>query len=431
MMDKQFANITKKIITNLPFWFNIKKDPNNSIGALFLDVFGVTLEEVKGVLDYAYKQTNLLTADITMIDTVYKGVVPQVVVQNIETIQITGEGYVLKRVNTVEDFFVRAYEDMNHPLTDPGDVFYIDTESYMIYTLKPYKKSLFDHSSILTVIIDDKQFIDIPLLTHMVWNYFDEFGYLLGCPRIHGEKNSEYKERILDVFVNKPGASMDQLLNGISRELGLTKKTEWDGKNPLELKDPMIVVNKIKLDEYYAGIQNVELTPNNTVVLKERYMDGSVLVSYNAGIEMHRLNNKKDYTLQRQLYNANGTATELLKNYAKTIKTMVPIMWNQFKFNEAYWDIADENMSGFGALPHISDASIEGFRWFTKDNPRNTIAPKLMELLVNDMEITIEESSVEFKTIFSPILKAVNTHPKEIEAKGGEIIELSYHGSNG
>lgn len=431
-MEMQFADITKRIISKLPFWFNIKKKPENSIGALFLDVFGVTLQEVKDVIEYAYKQTHILTADISMIDTVYKGVVPQSVINGLNiNAQITGAGYVLKQVNTTEEFFVRSYDQMMHPLTDPGDIFYLDKESYLIYVLKPYEKSLIDKSPTLVAIIDNKTFVEIPLSIHMVWNYFDEFGYLLGCPRIYGEKNVDYKKRLLDVFENTANASMTGLLNGISRELGLTKKVEWNTDESIELKDPMIVVNQMKLGDQFVPLDRVSITPNNTVLLSPTFIEGSPLLQYNHGIEIHRLNNEKDYSLQRQLYNANGTATDLLKQYAKTIQTMVPIMWNQFKFNESYWDIADEEMSGFGCLPHISDASIDGFRWFTKDNPRNTESPKLLEIMANDVTIVLEEPSVGLKVLYSPILKEVNTYPKEIETEGGEIIELSYHGQNG
>ena len=57
---------------------------------------------------------------------------------------------------------------------------------------------------------------------HQVWNELDEFGLLLDLPRIEGERNPSYKQRLFDVFVNRASSSYRGLINGITRELGLS-----------------------------------------------------------------------------------------------------------------------------------------------------------------------------------------------------------------
>ena len=56
---------------------------------------------------------------------------------------------------------------------------------------------------------------------HQVFNELDRFGLLLGQKRLEGERNSDYKQRLLDVLVNRASSTYRGLINGITRELGL------------------------------------------------------------------------------------------------------------------------------------------------------------------------------------------------------------------
>ncbi len=57
---------------------------------------------------------------------------------------------------------------------------------------------------------------------HQVFNELDRFGLLLGLQRLEEERNAEYKQRLLDVFVNRASSTYRGLINGITRELGLS-----------------------------------------------------------------------------------------------------------------------------------------------------------------------------------------------------------------
>lgn len=54
-----------------------------------------------------------------------------------------------------------------------------------------------------------------------IFNTFDEHGALLGLERLRGEKNKNYKQRLMDVGINRANSTYHGLINGINRELGL------------------------------------------------------------------------------------------------------------------------------------------------------------------------------------------------------------------
>jgi len=136
-----------------------------------------------------------------------------------------------------------------------------------------------------------------------VWNCFDEMGLLLGLPRNPGERNREYRERLLDVYSNPANSTYTGLKNGISRELGLPS----DSVIILKLSDLM--------DPSYTGN-----------MLNE---DG----------------------------NAIGTNLEV---YAQEVYDHNPIFWGNVVADESYWDGVDAETNGYSFLPHLWDPIASG-----------------------------------------------------------------------
>ena len=54
-------------------------------------------------------------------------------------------------------------------------------------------------------------------------NRFDEHGDLLSLDRLPEEKNSDFRQRMLDVSVNKGDPTYEGFINNLSREFGLEK----------------------------------------------------------------------------------------------------------------------------------------------------------------------------------------------------------------
>ncbi len=60
----------------------------------------------------------------------------------------------------------------------------------------------------------------IPIATP-TFNELDSHGSFLGLPRLPSELNSDYRKRLVDVYVHRANSTYRGLVNGITRELGL------------------------------------------------------------------------------------------------------------------------------------------------------------------------------------------------------------------
>lgn len=212
------SRTTKNMQAMLPTWMKMARDPD-SVGAQFLDVFGLEMEDIQEYLEYAVSGLHLMKADISQADIVYKVplALPELIdMQPVHNLRATKDAqvYPIELKETLADFYM-AKADENVAIFDRTDG--------LVY-IKP-QASLIDRSP-------DKpyEFVEIDGVTHYefilhhIWNPFDEFGLLLGLHRLYGERNESFKKRILDVFQNPGGANKQGLINGMSRELGLPKK---------------------------------------------------------------------------------------------------------------------------------------------------------------------------------------------------------------
>lgn len=89
----------------------------------------------------------------------------------------------------------------------------------------------------------------------MVENVFDEFGLLEGLPRLPGEKNLPYRQRIQDVEVRKADTTVIGLVHGASRDLGIRMQIQLGIRSPLDgnvggtrLIDGAIRIGSVYLD---------------------------------------------------------------------------------------------------------------------------------------------------------------------------------------
>lgn len=363
---KKFAKYTERIRTMLPFWFKIKKHPRETLGIDFLNVFGLQLDDIEKVLDYAQRQYYIDTADEHFVDIVYKVLLPS----HYDTDEISmvyTDTKSLDRVFSLFDFFQlekNIYDIYNEkPSTD----FYIlDTTNKIIYVREPFDKDNENTNGKINISYKGNKKV-FPLQLHHVWNFFDEFGALVGCKRLYGEKNHSYKQRILDVFKNPANSTRYGLVNGIARELNLRHIEQW--KNLAEdyvIEHRMVIVNTIKINDEYVPVENVKVNNKGALVLLgDKEKEGqSAEVSFICGMEMTKLLNAYDETkLNTELFNDDGTITELLNKYIQEIGKDASILWNDFKYDEAFWidETEDYYEKQYGFKPTLMDANIKGF----------------------------------------------------------------------
>ena len=392
MADLRFARHTNAILEALPHWFSIRKESKDSIGARFLNICGLELDDARYVIDYAYQQCYIATADIDQVDFCYKAIVPMPLkVKNVDAVFANHSGLI--KAENLKQFFGVDQNGIRDVNVHSFEFYYTDDDRNIIYVRKKFNADAINNDGKIVLKFGDKEYT-LKLQPHHVWNFFDELGALVSCPRIPEEPNFEYQKRIMDVFMNKANASRDGLINGIGRELALRRNLMWnDTTRDLELQDSMIVLNSIKVNEEYFDQSRIYISERGTVILKAvDETSNPVPVTYVHGLEMHQLYNingheirnvnmllggrmqdvdKKfdvhyDIKLYNELFTVEGKAKERLRRYIEILNQESPIFWDSFHWNEHYWDMNEKDVSGVGFIPHLYDGSIRGFRKYAR-----------------------------------------------------------------
>lgn len=369
MADLTFARHTNAILNALPHWFKVRKDSEDSIGARFLNICGLELDDARYVIDYAYRQCYIDTADITQVDFCYKTIVPMPFkVSELQSVFANNTGLI--KAESLKQFFGIDQNGIRDVNLHSFEFYYVDEKRNIIYVRQKFNADAVNDNGKIKLIFKDGTEHVRPLIPHQVWNFFDELGALVSCPRLPEEPNVEYKKRIMDVFMNKAGASRNGLINGIGRELAIRRNLIWTNpERNLELEDAMIVLNSITVDGIPIDQSRIFLTAAGTVLLKA-FTDGvfrkNCKVSYVYGLEMHQLHNRDDIKLYNELFTVEGKPKSKLKQYIDILNSESPIFWNHFHWNEHYWDQNESNVSGVGFIPHLYDGSIQGFKKYKR-----------------------------------------------------------------
>ena len=367
MSRVKFAKYTEKIRSKLPNWLQMKKQPNDSLGLQFLNFFGVQFDDIKSILEYAYKQTRIEDADEAFVDTVYKAMLPTYF--DMKTLSgVIGSATTLAKADTLYKFFGLAVNyELDEPIHQPN-YYYVDEERKIVYVRESYDKDRDMQFGQIDLVLTDGSILNEALTLHHVWNFFDEFGALLSCPRLFGEKNHDYKNRILDVFLNPANSTKVGLANGISRELGIRYHKVWtDPSQDFIIKEKMVMANHIKVENDIVKLEDVYISTEGYLVLNSRAYETkkNLKVTYIAGIEIKALTDHSDNKFNNETYYADGMPTDLMLSYINNIKNNSSVLWGDFKYNEGMWVKDDEEFDDcFAFIPATYDSNIKGFEKF-------------------------------------------------------------------
>ena len=366
MAKLPFAQHTNILLEKLPYWFNMRKHSNDSQGAEYLNISGTALDDALYTIDYAYQQCYIDTVDIKQIDFCYKAIIPMPFsVNNIEGVYANNTG--LYEAKTLKEFFGIDIHNVPDKPLHSFESYYVDYKRNIIYVRQKFNADAINNNGKIKIKYKNEDWPrEVKLIPHKVWNYLDELGALMSCPRLPEEPNIEYKKRIKDVFKNPANSSKNGLINGIARELSIRRIMTWDNvSRDLELNDPMIVLNSIKVNGSYYPQDHIYFTASGTVLLKPTNdLKNGCEVTYVYGLEMHQLWNTEDIKLQNELFTAEGKPQAKVKQYIDILNAESPIFWDHFHWNEHYWDQNREDVSGIGYIEHLYDGSIQGFKNF-------------------------------------------------------------------
>lgn len=299
------SQFTENMQSMMPRWMKMAKDPS-SIGAQFLDIFGLEFEQVEKYLDFAIGNQYINTASIGQIDIAYKvplalPIVLDMVTLDTVEINIGTDVYPCQVCATLREFYDDDSTDllMNKAILDVGDgLVYIRLNEVWAPITSDNISAPFD-----SVDINGTRHYEYYL--HHIWNAFDEFGLLLGIERMFGERNDAFKQRILDVFLKPANSTKDGMVNGISRDLGLD-------------------VSAVTINEFANKAFRGNLLDEKT-----------------------------------------GAPTAKLLRYVNQINKVFGFTWDNMSWGEAYWHSIEEAGVGLEYLPHIWDAATTG--WLTTD----------------------------------------------------------------
>lgn len=286
---------TKALQNKFPEWMALREyDPSDplgatpatptSVGGQFLNaVAGEWLTDLQSKLQYQQYQFFINSVDTTQKAWVYRGIgLPQFVYS------IKGDGVELTKATDIEDF---------HKSLSTEDVGFWNQSTREIYVNKKY-----------TIFTVNGVALTGGLTEYQVWNSIDDIGTTVDLFRLPLEDNNSFKLRILDVYRNPSGVSMEAFQLAMRRELNLWKY--W-GSTP---------------NSDYLGA-----TPNVSEI--------------------------QDIESNSEFFGLDGMPTTKFINLVTELAETYPITWGYFLWNNSFWDLDGLEGKGFNTLPRQFDAT--------------------------------------------------------------------------
>lgn len=325
------SDSVERIVSRFPSWSRARTDQNANVRKLLAGV-GEVIDSAESILLKLLDETTLVSADINQVSTVYRAAMPPDLI-DYSSLIVFGGGSVLQPTKSLEEFMTSLRTD---PMSDRSlfynNPFYIDSETRFIYTRHSYDGKLrlkyvstFTLSEVSTTV--ELEAID-------VWNTFDEYGLLLGCPRRPGEPNALYKERLLNVFRFRAGPTRSGYVNSVASSLGLIRSVLWpDGGSNLTIPDPLVVQGTVIVDD--EPFVDVEYSDTGfTLKGDASYAGKSRTVRYIWGIQVYDLLSDK---VQELLYEPPEVSISFMQSVLKEIEDTAPVSWGKFKWDHGYF----------------------------------------------------------------------------------------------
>jgi hypothetical protein len=291
---------TKKIQDKFPEWMALREynplDPENATpatpntvgGQLINALAGEWVTDLRSRIQFQQFQFYIDSAELSQKDWVYTAKITSPVPAAFRSFiySVVGDGEELTRVSGIGEF-------QDTLITDDA------------YFFNPITNDVFTNKSYATLTINGEVVTQQP---YQVWNTFDDIGVSVDLFRLYLEDNDSFKKRILDVYKNKPGVTLEAFKLALRRELNLW--TYW-GSTP---------------NSDYLGA-----TPN--VIEIEDIENDPVYFGYDG------IPTKNFYLL----------VDELAKKH--------PMTWGNFRYGTAFWDPDGLEHKGFGVIPRQFDAT--------------------------------------------------------------------------
>ncbi|HHY08860.1 MAG TPA: hypothetical protein GX530_10205 [Corynebacteriales bacterium] len=331
-----------------PQWSRVRQQPGSVVQRLENAVMLET-DQLNKQSDRAASKLFLSTCPTDMLDIVYRVDLPLSI----------KSGFMLTFVNPADEYMLEVTDpDMLAQSLDM-DLVYVNYETKVAYFSIMHEHVIvsgkMEGPEGLEILLPAKLYPEV----HYVWNKLDEYGLLLGLPRLPDERNQEYKERLLSSVDYPADATMLGLVHGIAKQLGFIKMIRWtESTQPLIIYDN-VMEGSIRIDGRQPTDDLVSITDGKCIIqpIASGYSDMPVVTYIQDVIHLYNLAGP-DAEMFRLKWDSAGGPTAEHKKLAEHINRKAPIMWGYLRCDHAWWDPVDLQASGLACVPPISDASI-------------------------------------------------------------------------
>lgn len=280
----------RNVLSRFPSWTKMYADslekatpelaiPDSFAGKVVNALLGEDLDNVDRLISDVELDSFISTADLNQVAWLYVAAPVRP-----GFIKVIGDSIELGRVDSYFELLNSKFNDW---------VFHYDYVTQQLFTLKPFNNLYVDSETVEQSLVQ-------------VYNSFDEFGFRVGLQRLYQESNINFKNRILDVYINPPSVDVNGLKKTLRRELDI-----WRAYNATP-------------DSYYLGA-----TPEI--------------------FEISDIKGSSPY------FELDGNPTQLFHDFVDNLNKRFPANLGYSKWNETYWDYAGSKQEGVSSIPQTLD----------------------------------------------------------------------------
>lgn len=185
-----------------------------------------------------------------------------------------------------------------------------------------------------------------------VFNEFDEIGLLYGLPRIEGEENVDYYQRIRTIFSHPGDATRYGIMRETARRLGNFQTIRWVST------DKALVITNPEGRAYCTD----DVTVDGKVIQTERMPDGGFVIPPTKSSTPHEVVfhwGVETYRLGRHRLDETARATEQDMESYRMWELQAPVLFGGIRFDRQEWDMVNDE-SLIELMP-ATDQKMEGW----------------------------------------------------------------------
>ncbi|MBA4293733.1 hypothetical protein C0431_12295 [bacterium] len=308
-------------VSTFPGWFAGVLDRNSNLRQL-ANIPASIFEDIAEGLSEVLKRTRLDSIPLEIVHETYR--------YEMDGLDLI-EGLEVKEEKSGVIITLNVTEDLAQLYYDPvGDVVLLDRKRSVMHRLKsdgPIHLQGMIREERVDKVLDGKW--------TPVFNEFDEIGLQFGLPRLNGEDNGRYRERMETLFTHPGNATKYGIMREVARRTGNFKKVRWvNPYHPLVVHNPM-GLNIAREDVSVDGkIMKVSMLPDGGFMIHPTNDPRGHEVVFHWGAEA--------YTLHPSRFTETGVPSQVdIESYEKW-DIAAPVLYGGIRYDRQEWDMVND-----------------------------------------------------------------------------------------